>query len=55
MDKSKHDRLIEWCKEKLAKLKRQHLSDKYKQGYEDAMKAIMSKLHDEKEKLSNGN
>lgn len=50
MDKAKYDGLIDWCKEKLAKLKRQYLSDKYKQGYEDAMHAVMSKLHEEKER-----
>lgn len=49
MDNAKYNELIGWCREKLEKLKRQYLSDKYKRGYEDAMRAVMSKLHDEKE------
>lgn len=48
MDDKKLDELIDWCRQKLAYQKRQFSSDKYKQGYEDAMKAVMSKLHSEK-------
>lgn len=38
--------LIDWCREKLEFKRRWSGSDKYKQGYEDAMRAIMSKLSD---------
>lgn len=38
--------LIDWCREKLEFKRRQYCSDKYKQGYEDAMNAVMSKLSD---------
>ena len=40
--------LIDWCRQKLAYQKAEFYSDKYKKGYEDAMKAVMSKLHSEK-------
>lgn len=49
MNKSKLDELIDWCRQKIAYQDKQYCSDKYKQGYEDAMKAVMSKLHSEKE------
>lgn len=36
--------LIDWCR---AKIKSHNsMSDKYKRGYEDAMRAVMSKLSD---------
>lgn len=49
MDNKKLDEFIDWCKQKLAYQNKQYCSDKYKSGYEDAMKAVMSKLHSEKE------
>ena len=50
MDKYEYDQLINWCRKKLEQQNKQYRSDKYKSGYADAMRAVMSKLHDEKEK-----
>lgn len=48
MDKHDCDKLIDWCRKKLEQQNKQYCSNKYKSGYADAMKAVMSKLHDEK-------
>lgn len=39
------DRLIDWCR---LKMKHTDLTGKYKEGYCEAMLAVMSHLHDEK-------
>ena len=54
MNNEKLNELIGWCKFKITNLKgRWRLGEKidfsYLCGYEDAMKAVMSKLHSEKE------
>lgn len=48
MTKQECDSLIDWCRNKVEQQAKQHNSDKYKHGYADAMRAVMSKLHDEK-------
>jgi hypothetical protein len=50
MDKYEYNQLIDWCKKKLEQQNKQCCSNKYKSGYADAMRAVMSKLHDEKER-----
>lgn len=52
MDNKKLDELIDWCRQKIANIKKECrrgcLSFNYMSGYEDAMKVVMSKLHGEK-------
>lgn len=48
MNNEKFDELIKWCRFKITQLHKGFHSSKYEQGYEDAMKAVMSKLHSEK-------
>ena len=55
MDRSEYDKLIDWCRKKIAQQNKQYCSSKYKSGYEDAMKAVMSKLHSEKEYTEDNN
>jgi predicted DNA-binding WGR domain protein len=44
------DELLAWCRNKLNSAKKRLVSEKYKSGYEDAMLAVMSYLHDKKNK-----
>jgi hypothetical protein len=50
--------LVDWCREKIEFKRRWSASEKYLTGYEEAMRAVMSKLHDlekkEKGEKNNG-
>lgn len=46
--KNKLDEYINWCRLKLANKPHWIRENKYKNGYEDAMLAVMSMLHNEK-------
>ena len=48
--------MIDWCRRKLANEKKNHfgLSGKRMEGYEQAMKSVMSYLHSKKERDGNG-
>lgn len=52
MDNAKLNGLIDWCRQKIAELKKKcrsgHIAFDYMSGYEDAMLLVMSKLHGEK-------
>lgn len=48
MSIEKLNELIDWCREKLKHKQMWSGNAKYKTGYEEAMKAVMSKLHSEK-------
>lgn len=43
------DELLAWCRKKLDSLRGQSRSEKYKTGYEEAMLAVMSYLHGQKQ------
>ena len=46
--KNKINKYIDWCRQKIANKPRWVRENKYKIGYEDAMLAVMSMLHNEK-------